>query len=287
MREKREPSPVEIFGSFMPWKIDEQTWIIQFMNGSEYMYLLEGEEKALLIDTGWGTGNVKALVSRLTSKPVLVVNSHFHPDHAGGNGEFEEVYVSRNYKADESHVLNNKLCPMDINALPHPDYKKILIGEGYVFDLGGRSIEVMEAENAHCGSSLFFLDRSHRMVFTGDEFESAQSNLFNDPPAEDGTTCSTETVLKHFTNNAKRIWDLRDSYDLVFPNHNGAPIAKSYIRDYSELYTAIRSGKVTVEEKLNHFYIEMDPKAPLLCRVRYKDVSIFAYKKDIEELLPE
>ena len=124
------------------------------------------------------------------------------------------------------------------------------------------------------------------MVFTGDEFESAQSNLFNDPVDENGNVYSTEEVLKHFTANAERIWALRDSYDLVLPNHNGSPISKSYIRDFSELYDAIKKGEVRVEEKLNHFFIEQDPKAPLLCRVRYKSISIFAYKKDIEALLP-
>ena len=48
-----EPSLEEIFGSYMSWKLDNQTWIINFMNGTENMYLLEGDKKALLIDTGY------------------------------------------------------------------------------------------------------------------------------------------------------------------------------------------------------------------------------------------
>ncbi|MDO4622005.1 MAG: MBL fold metallo-hydrolase [Eubacteriales bacterium] len=274
---------VMIFGSYVPWKLDASTWIIQFMNGSEYMYLLEGEEKALLIDTGWGSGNLRALVEKLTDKPILVVNSHFHPDHAGGNGEFEQVYVSRRY-ADDVGTLSESLMPFDLSRLPHPDYVKILIGEGFVFDLGNREVEVMEARNAHCNSSLFFLDRSHRMIFTGDEFESAQSNLFNDPLNEKGEISTGREVFENFTANAKRIWELRDAYDLVLPNHNGSPMAKCYIEEYAELYDALLKGDVTVEDKLNHFYIEQDPKAPRLCRVRYKGVSVFAYKEDVKEL---
>ena len=80
----------EIFGSYMAWRLDAQTWIIQFMNGTEYMYLLEGSEKALLLDTGYGAGNLRAFVEQLTDKPVIVANTHYHPDHAGGNGEFEK-----------------------------------------------------------------------------------------------------------------------------------------------------------------------------------------------------
>jgi len=47
-----EPSLEQIFGSYVAWQAKEGTWFINFMNGSENMYLLEGEEKALLIDTG-------------------------------------------------------------------------------------------------------------------------------------------------------------------------------------------------------------------------------------------
>ncbi len=38
----------------MAWKLEEVTWCISFMEGTEYIYLLEGEESALLTDTGYG-----------------------------------------------------------------------------------------------------------------------------------------------------------------------------------------------------------------------------------------
>jgi len=68
-----EPDLKQIFGSYTAWKADDATWFINFMNGSENMYLLEGDEKALLIDTGYGAGNLRAFVETLTDKPVLVV----------------------------------------------------------------------------------------------------------------------------------------------------------------------------------------------------------------------
>ena len=60
-----EPTLEEIFGSYMPYKITDDTWVLSFMNGSEYMYLLEGNAKALLIDTGYGVGNLKKCVEKL------------------------------------------------------------------------------------------------------------------------------------------------------------------------------------------------------------------------------
>ena len=86
--------------------------------------------------------------------------------------------------------------------------------------------------------------------------------------------------LDNLKANAERLIGLSDAYDLVFPNHNGCPIAKEYLDHYVELVDAIYSGEAIVEDKLNHPFIEMDPVAATLCRVKYKDVSIFI-KKDL------
>ena len=56
-------------------------------------YLVLGEEKALLIDSGFGLGSLKKVVDGLTDLPVVLVNTHGHPDHGGGNGEFGSPYL--------------------------------------------------------------------------------------------------------------------------------------------------------------------------------------------------
>lgn len=56
-------------------------------------YLITGSEKALLVDTGLGMGNIRKVVEELTSLPVLVMNTHTHFDHIGGNALFDTVYA--------------------------------------------------------------------------------------------------------------------------------------------------------------------------------------------------
>ena len=275
----QEPSLEQIFGSYMAWKVDSQTWIINFMNGTENMYLLEGEDKALLIDTGYGVGNLRAFVEKLTDKPVMVTNTHFHPDHSAGNGEFECAYISAGWETDAPSVFGEGAVPFDLAKLPYPDYEKKIIGDGFIFDLGGRKVEILDVKPAHCNSSLFFLDRDHRMLFTGDEYESAQTIMYDNSKNPDAPY-DVKDRLDNLKSNAERLIGLADTYDLIFPNHNGAPIAKEYLTHYVELVDAIYSGQAIVEDKLNHPFVEMDPKAPTLCRVRYKDVSIFI-KKDL------
>lgn len=48
-------------------------------------YLLVGDEKACLIDTMVCGEDLYALVRRYTDKPIMVVNTHGHPDHIYGN----------------------------------------------------------------------------------------------------------------------------------------------------------------------------------------------------------
>ena len=52
--------------------------------------LIIGKTKALLIDTGYGYGDLKSVVRSLTDLPLRVVNTHCHIDHAGGNYQFQE-----------------------------------------------------------------------------------------------------------------------------------------------------------------------------------------------------
>ncbi|MDU4927909.1 MBL fold metallo-hydrolase, partial [Clostridium sp.] len=57
------------------------------------MYLIVGKRRAVLLDTGFGLGSLKSYVKTLTSLPYDVVVSHGHLDHAGGAGEFKEVFL--------------------------------------------------------------------------------------------------------------------------------------------------------------------------------------------------
>lgn len=273
--------PLEmIFGNYMAWKLDETSWCISFMEGTEYIYLLEGTEKALLLDTGYGIGNLRAFVEKLTDKPILVANTHFHPDHSAGNGEWEEVFLSEGWAVDAPSVLNPGAGPCDLSSLPHPDYKKTILHDGDVIELGERSVKVLEARPAHCNSSLFFVDEGHRMLFSGDEFESHQTLMY-DNSCNPNAPYHVEKRLENLRLNALRLDAIvRDGWYLL-PNHNGTPISLAYLKDYVRLVEEIYAGTAVIEDKLNHRFIEMDPKASELCRVRSGACSIFIKKAEV------
>ena len=76
-------------------QLDEHTWI---GNGhrvyNESLYIVEGNERALLIDAGTYIPELDKIVAKITSKPVIMMATHAHGDHVGGVGPFPEVYLN-------------------------------------------------------------------------------------------------------------------------------------------------------------------------------------------------
>lgn len=82
-------------GWFTVEKIDAQTFAIsEYRHWEEtHCYLLCGQDKSALIDTGLGVSNIQCVVDRLTTLPVTVLTTHVHWDHIGGHGLFDRIAV--------------------------------------------------------------------------------------------------------------------------------------------------------------------------------------------------
>ena len=153
----------------------------------EYMYLVEGTERCALIDTGTGLGNLRRFVSKLTEKPVIVLLSHGHMDHALGTPGFEEVYMSPKdrqvlvshsdpgYRKDFIRPMNPALAEY-VEEVPVPDC--LPIEDGQEWDLGGITIKAYEC-SGHTVGSVVFLIKEDRMLFLGDACNS--NTLVYDP----------------------------------------------------------------------------------------------------------
>ena len=122
--------------------MDAQTWRIEEIAQpvDSYMYLLTGSEKAMLIDTGYGGIDLPRVVGELTSLPVMVVNTHYHGDHVGGNPYFTEIYMHSAdrdlYPRRQEILKNSPLCGKLWRESPERPVH--WIEDGHVFDLGGR-----------------------------------------------------------------------------------------------------------------------------------------------------
>lgn len=214
------------------WKTDFGAW--QINNRNNALYLLVGEKKALLIDTGYGDGDLREIVEKITDLPVMVVDTHGHLDHSGGNAFFEEVWMG---KGGEEDALALEVR----HQLPYPDYKINNLEDGQLIDLGGRVIEAI-AIGAHHRSSFAFLDKENRTLYSGDELESAQVLLF-----VHGEEVDDIEIAKRHIVNMKKLKARSAEFDRIAPAHNGGPLDPSYIDDYIELADRLIAGTIEPE----------------------------------------
>lgn len=146
--------------------------------GFELMYLVEGSEKAALIDTGSGLGFLRSYVEKLTDKPILVLLTHGHVDHAMGAGEFIDVYM--NHADDYIYVQHADmafrkdglfLCPQKVEEeeiIPAKELSEIRqMAGGDSFDLGGVHIDIYDLPG-HTRGSVVMLIREERVLLLGD-----------------------------------------------------------------------------------------------------------------------
>ena len=212
-------------------------------------YLILGREKALLFDTGNGIGKISEIVNQLTILPVVVLNSHTHFDHIGGNAEFRDILAmdteyTRNNVAGYSNELvqeevsEEAICgslPTEINPATYytPSFTvKTFIKDGYKIDLGGRILEVLSTPG-HTPDAISLLDLDLGLLWVGDIYYEGPIWLF-----------VPETDLDVFYNSVKRLCNIVPHLNTLYPAHN-SPIAQP-----QSLY-ALKKALINVQNGTN------------------------------------
>ncbi|HXL21413.1 MAG TPA: MBL fold metallo-hydrolase, partial [Candidatus Dormibacteraeota bacterium] len=172
---------------FEVYKVAPSVFAIYEPHQSEEVisYLIVGHKQALLFDTGMGIADIRKIVSRLTSRPVVVLNSHTHDDHVGGNWQFDFVYGmdtdftranAKGSTADaQAEVAPGEICGDLPKGFDPKTYRtkpwKIsrFIQGGFKINLGGRTLEIISTPG-HTPDAISLLDRANGLLFTGDTY---------------------------------------------------------------------------------------------------------------------
>lgn len=231
--------------NFKTEKISSRVTRIYAFN-TELMYLVEGEEKAALIDTGSGFGSLRSCVEKLTNKPLIVLLTHGHTDHAMGAAEFDTVYMNRkddwvfgSHGKEDFRRFSMTMCPdyekfTDADYIPTADCRTFLdLNDGDVFDLGGTSIEILGCPG-HTRGSVTMLLREERMLLLGDACNGL-TFLFDD----------FSTGVRPYMESLKRLKSLTDGrYDTVLLSHTGGEPCIDMIDGVIGVCEDILSGNV-------------------------------------------
>jgi glyoxylase-like metal-dependent hydrolase (beta-lactamase superfamily II) len=211
-------------------------------------YLIAGDKRGVLFDTGMGIGDLRALVSELTRLPIVVLNSHTHDDHVGNNWQFDTVYGmdtgftrtnARGSREDaQAEITPDQICGPLPKGFDPKTYRtrpwkiESFLHDGDRIDLGGRSLQII-ATPGHTPDSISLFDSANGLLFTGDTFYPGTIWLYR-----------PETDLTAYSASVSKLAALAPRVKLVLGAHN-VPVAKPEVLPrLASAFAAVRAGKV-------------------------------------------
>lgn len=198
-------------------QIDSGSWIIDD-NGAR-MFFFTGKDKALLVDSGYGSGDLKKTLSELTDLPVMLVNTHADHDHIGCNAQFDRAFL---------HPAEFNFYHQSIGA----EHAASPLWEGDIIDLGVRKFEVILVPG-HTPGSIVLLDAKNRILIGGDTVFDDRIVLKGPCRNFDAYICSLE-----------KLYGMRDRFDTIYTPHGGFPVSSSILEGLVEGAKCVRAGNV-------------------------------------------
>jgi glyoxylase-like metal-dependent hydrolase (beta-lactamase superfamily II) len=240
------------------------------------IYLVVGDSKAALVDTGFGSGNLREVVESITKLPIVVLHTHAHLDHIGADSLFDELYLDlreirvlregklacdeglatsvpaggSDYGRDRrlefaGNWLDKaelKLLAKDIVPTGCPSYKAI--GDGAVVDLGGISLRAISTPG-HSPGSLSYFCEEERFAFTGDGI--ADIHWFDGQ-----STAGVEEFLRVLD----RFASIASSADNIFAAHMRKPFGRELVNDLREASREILAGSEDAMENADYLFLK-------------------------------
>jgi hydroxyacylglutathione hydrolase len=219
---------------YHPKLVAPRTWAID-EHGQDVFYVLYGSERALLVDTGFGYGDLAAsateLIASVPPLPLAVVNTHGHIDHVTGNWQFRRVYIGAEDLPMISHPMPTERREQMLAQMRHSDdpalrelfaagfpsaswgvavpSEIVPIHEGFEFDLGDRKLEVISVPG-HTPGSICLLDRAARLLLTGDDVHCGHIWMH----------LGHSTTLSAYLQSLYHLREWQDTFDHILWGHN-------------------------------------------------------------------
>jgi len=198
-------------------QINENTWRME--EGTVRFFLLVGEQKALLLDSGMQIGKAKEAAQTLTSLPLEIMNTHADPDHIGSNFEFDQIYMN---PAEEQ------------NYREHKGQGAILpVKEGDIIDLGNRPLEVIELPG-HTPGSIGLLDINARAFFAGDTVQK-NSHVF---------MFGERRNLNQYIQTLERLTTMTARFDTIYACHGDLPLTPDAVHALLSGARKVSAGEI-------------------------------------------
>jgi glyoxylase-like metal-dependent hydrolase (beta-lactamase superfamily II) len=202
-----------------------------------------------MIDTGYGVYDIRAYAENLIGRTIpWAASTHGHFDHTGGNGLFEQTFMTaacdKAARIPYPSFKGWKLCRFD--------YPSVIVSDGYIIDLGGRTLEVITIP-AHDTGSAAFLDKQERLLFVGDEVKEHVPLMWQRKDAQ--------PTIEQYVSNKEKLMARRGEFDHICPGHGDKWLDASYVDKCLACARQILAGNIE-GEALKHLPQDDPPLPP-------------------------
>jgi glyoxylase-like metal-dependent hydrolase (beta-lactamase superfamily II) len=220
------------------------------------MYLVVGQERAVLVDSGMGIGDVRAEIRGITTLPCMVLNTHSHWDHVGANHLFAERAIHESEAdllAQEPNIstfrkemqspaaraaLPASFDPTAYRIVPKPATR--ILHDDDLIDLGGRVLRALHVPG-HSPGHVAYWDDANNTLFTGD-------TAYIGPVF----ACFERSDPVAFAQSTRRLAALQ-GVATICPGHNDVITDQHWLGEFAECVEAAVSGKVPGQPRDDYF----------------------------------
>lgn len=202
-------------------QIDGNTWRIE--DGFVRFFLLVGEEKAALIDSGVNCPDASDIAKKLTSKPLILLNTHGDGDHTSGTNGFANIYI---------HPLDYVGCEVKNR---YPNTTMIPLNDGDIIDLGNRALKIIHIPG-HTKGSVAFLDMANRVLYAGDSVQKGHIYMFG-----------MKRCPELFEKSLDKLIAIKSEYDCIYASHDSFMLSSDYVEKVKVAWEHVRSGEISYE----------------------------------------
>lgn len=168
--------------------------LIVIDHGMVRSFLCIGKDVALLIDTGFGAGEIKETVKSITSLPIRVIYTHSDRDHVGNAEDFENRWMHP-AEFENYHAYQEKPLPMQS------------LQEGQIIDIGTFAFEVILIPG-HTPGCIALLERKERFLIGGDSVQIGAIYMFG-----------KGRDFPSYIESLKKLDAMKESFDVVYASH--------------------------------------------------------------------
>ena len=241
------------------------------------VFVIVGEKRALVVDTGTGIGDLKWIIEeKITDKPYDVVLTHNHGDHTGGAGVFDEVWIhaadmdwsgqaapSVEFRKDYAGTIRrreNKNYDYDVETDIRPWEKMPKLNEmtdGQVFDLGGRRVTAYHCPG-HTAGEMVFIDDLTKTLLLGD---ACNCNLL----LGRGFGKNPRDEIRVAREGLERLISMRGQYEHFYNAHHdfrgfGQTLYAEALEDAAGCYGSLLDGTAKFVEVPDSLFLDNPPK---------------------------